>query len=205
MKSLFYYLQEITTEKQQASLIMLDPHGDISSELLALRLNLKNPSRLWYIDPYLDTEKIPCINPFWDKITDPILVDLLSQQWAKAFCELIPETGLTLQMQTILKPCLSVLFEKGECGLTDLQHFMDDTQNKQLVISGTQSTNVVFRNFFESAFLDKKYSTTKLAIYTRLQYLLNNYRFYQMMNGPCSIDLKKAMLKGKIVLFNLSK
>jgi type IV secretory pathway TraG/TraD family ATPase VirD4 len=63
----------------------------------------------------------------------------------------------------------------------------------------------VFRNFFEQSFLNKKYAPTKLAIFTRLQLLLNNYTFYQMMNGRNTVDIKQGMKQGKIMLFNLSK
>ncbi|MDI1256727.1 MAG: type IV secretion system DNA-binding domain-containing protein [Flavobacterium sp.] len=205
MQSLFYQLQQSTHVRQQASLVLLDPHGDISAQLLSLRLNLKKSERLWYIDPQLDGASTPCLNPFWEKVNDPILVDLLSQQWAKAFAELMPETGMSLQMETLLKPCLSVMFQRGRCGLMDLQEFMDDTVNGKWVDLGMQSSNPVFRSFFSQAFPNKKYAVTKLAIYTRLQHLMNNYCFYQMMNGQSSIDLKKGMQQGKVILFNLSK
>ena len=205
LQTLFYQLQSNSHQKQQASMVLIDPHGDISEKLFSLRLNIENPSRLWYIDPQWNSEKVPCLNPFWSKVKDPILVDLLSQQWAKAFSELIPEAGMTLQMEAVLKPCLAVLFQTGECGLLDLQKFMDDSQNADWVARGRQSPHPVFRSFFEQAFLNKKYAPTKLAIYTRLQLLLNNYSFYQMMNGKSSIDLKKGMAQGKIILFNLSK
>lgn len=205
LQSLFYQLQQQSHSKQQAAMVLLDPHGDISEALFSLRLNRDNPNRLWYIDPQWDTTKVPCLNPFWQKVKDPILVDLLSQQWAKAFSELIPEAGMTLQMEAVLKPCLAILFTTGACGLLDLQHFMDDSQNEKWVALGRQSAHPVFRAFFETAFLNKKYAPTKLAIYTRLQLLLNNYTFYQMMNGQSSIDLKKGMAQGKVILFNLSK
>ncbi len=205
IQSIFYQLQEQTQSKQEASLILIDPHGDISEKLLSLRINLKKPERIWYIDPQWSSKNAPCINPFWKKIHDPILVDLLSQQWAKAFSELIPEAGMSLQMETLLKPCLSVLFQKGECGLIDLQNFMDDTQNEIWVEQGKKSKNPVFRSFFEQAFLNKKYALTKLAIYTRLQHLMNNFAFYKMMNGKSSIDFKKGMQDGKVILINLSK
>ena len=205
LKSLFYQLQHRTHLKQQASLILLDPHGDLSEHLFSLALNIQKPERLWYIDPTWDNKKIPCINPFWQAVRDPVLIDLMAQQWAKAFAELIPEIGVTLPMETILKPCLAVMFERGECGLSDLQLFMDDTLNGDWVELGRKSSNPVFRQFFESAFLNKKYSLTKMAVYTRLQHLLNNYVFYQVMNGKSSLDLKKGMQEGKVILFNLSK
>lgn len=161
--------------------------------MLAFRLNLLQPDRITYIDPMRVKGKIPCINPFWKKVADPILIDLLSQQFAKTFAELIPEAGMSLQMETLLKPCLSVLFSTGECGLTDLQDFMNDETNDKRIELGKKSKHLVYRKFFTLAFHNRKYAATKLAVYTRLQHLQNNYSFYQMMNGESDFDLKKEI------------
>lgn len=205
MKAIFYQLMYRSHQKQQHALILLDPHGDLCEEILAFRLNLQKSERVWYIDPQFEKGKIPCINPFWQRVADPMMIDLLSQQWAKTFSELIPETGMSLQMETLLKPCLAVLFAKGNCGLSDLQLFMDDNRNEKWVELGKKSKFPTYRHFFETAFLSKKYAPTKLAIYTRLQHLQNNYIFYHMMNGASNFDLKKGMQEGKVILFNLSK
>ena len=190
---MFYFLEYESHRKQQYSLILLDPHGDLAEEILKFRLNELKPERIVYIDPHREKGKIPCINPFWQRVADPTMIDLLSQQFAKTFSELLSEAGLSLQMETILKPCLSVLLEQGECGLQDLQIFMDDTQNEHWVELGKQSSFSVYRKFFETAFLKKKYAPTKLAIYTRLQHLQNNYSFYHMMNGESQFNLKSLM------------
>ncbi len=172
---------------------MLDPHGDLAERVLAFRLNQLKPKRIIYIDPQWEKNRIPCINPFRQRITDPKMIDLLSQQFAKTLSELIPEAGMSLQMETLLKPCLAVLFEKGNCGLSDLQDFMNDETNEQRIELGKQSRHSVYRKFFETAFQNKRYSVTKLSVYTRLQHLQNNYIFYQMMNGKSDFDLKKEL------------
>ena len=205
LKSLFYTQQYQSHKKEQYGLILLDPHGDLAEEILKFRLNQLKPERIVYIDPHWEKGKIPCINPFRQRVSDPILIDLMSQQFAKTFSELISEAGLSLQMETILKPCLSVLLEQGACGLQDLQVFMDDTQNYKRVELWKQSSFSVYRQFFETAFLKKKYAPTKLAIYTRLQHLQNNYSFYHMMNGKSQFNLKSLMKQWKVIIFNLSK
>lgn len=133
----------------------------------------------------------------------------MSQQFAKALSEMISEVGLSLQMETLLKPCLAVLFQKWECGLSDLQTFMDDSQNEKRVELGRQSENPAYRQFFQTAFLNGKYHATKLAVYTRIQNLQNNYSFYLMMNWPATVDFRKMMNgwknDGKLMLFNLWK
>jgi len=105
----------------------------LAERVFAFRLNLLKPERIIYIDPGREKDKIPCINPFRKKVKNPMLVDLLSQQRAKTFAELIPEAGMSLQMETLLKPCLAVLFSQGECGLSDLQDFMSDTTNQKRI------------------------------------------------------------------------
>lgn len=133
LQSLFYQLQYASHKNRQFSLLLLDPHGDLAESLLAFRLNLLKPERIIYIDPLWQKGKIPCINPFWNKISNPILRDLLSQQFAKTLSELISEAGISLQMEALLKPCLSVLFSHGECGLSDLQDFMNDETNEKRI------------------------------------------------------------------------
>ena len=82
---------------------------------------------------------------------------------------------------------------------------MDDKTNEKRIEIGKKSKHPVYRNFFANAFGNKKYGATKLAVYTRLQHLQNNYSFYLMMNGKSNFDLKIEMQKGNIILFNLSK
>ena len=209
MKVLRYILQYQSHRKEQYSMILLDPHGDVSEQILTFRLNLLKPNRVLYIDPHREDWKIPCINPFRKKITDKNMIDLMSQQFAKALSEMISEAGLSLQMETLLKPCLAVLFQKWECGLSDLQTFMDDSQNEKRVELGRQSENPAYRQFFQTAFLNGKYHATKLAVYTRIQNLQNNYSFYLMMNWPATVDIRKMMNgwknDGKLMLFNLWK
>lgn len=113
--------------------MLLDPHGDLAERILAFRLNYLKPHRIIYIDSTREKDSIPCINPFRKKVTNPIMVDLLSQQRAKTFGELIPEAGMSLQMETLLKPCLTILFSHGGCGLSDLQDFMNDSTNQKRV------------------------------------------------------------------------
>lgn len=112
LQSLLYQLQYLSHGKEQYSIILLDPHGDLAERVFAFRLNGLKPDRLIYIDPIRQKDKIPCINPFRQRTTDPVMVDLLSQQRARTFAELTVEAGMSLQMETILKPCLTILFSE---------------------------------------------------------------------------------------------
>ncbi|THV60733.1 hypothetical protein EK417_09105 [Chryseobacterium candidae] len=52
MKVLRYSLQYQSHRKEQYTMILLDPHGDVSLQILAFRLNLMKPKRVLYIDPH---------------------------------------------------------------------------------------------------------------------------------------------------------
>ncbi|NMR34935.1 hypothetical protein HIO71_12135 [Chryseobacterium aquaticum] len=52
MKVLRYILQYQSHRKEQYSMILLDPHGDVAEQILAFRLNQMKPERVLYIDPY---------------------------------------------------------------------------------------------------------------------------------------------------------
>ncbi|MCW3159666.1 type IV secretory system conjugative DNA transfer family protein [Chryseobacterium oryctis] len=205
MKALFMQIQKHTHEKQQASLVFLDVHGDVTESLLTLRLNQQKPERLIYIEPSFSRDKVPSINPFYHKISDPVTADLMCQQFCKAFMELMGDAGLSLHMEVLLKPCLYVLMSNGNFGLSNLLDFFDDNRNEELIELGKKSSHHTYRVFFESAFSNKKYALTKLSIYSRLQSLLNHYVFYQMLNGKPTIDWEKALNEGKVILINLSK
>lgn len=205
MKALFMQIQKHTHEKQQASLVFIDVHGDVTESLMSLRMNLQKPERLMYIDPSFSRNKIPCINPFYHKIDDPVTADLMVQQFCKAFIELMGETGLSMQMEVLLKACIYVLITHGNFGLSDLLDFFDDERNEKLIELGRQTKHHSYRQFFESAFCNKKFALTKLSIYARLQSLLNHYVFYHMLNGKPTIDWEQALNDGKVILINLSK
>ncbi|WP_123906970.1 hypothetical protein [Chryseobacterium sp. HMWF035] len=112
--------------------------------------------------------------------------------------------GLSLYMDTLLKPCLFLLFSKGGCGLRDLQEMMDDTANEKRIALGKQSPYPVYRSFFEN-FSHKRYEATKMALYTRIQNLSNHWAVYHMLNGVPTVNFERAIDQGMVVLVNLSK
>lgn len=50
LKSLFYLLERKTAKKRSASLILMDPHGDLAKEVIRFQAFSKN-DRLIYIQP----------------------------------------------------------------------------------------------------------------------------------------------------------
>lgn len=200
LKSLFYQLMK----KEQGSLILLDPHGDLANDIMRLQIVKDQANKVLYIDPYLSKNKIPTLNPFqtYDKSEENI--DVLTQELVSVFKELLP-ANLTLQMEAILTPCIATLLRMNNGSLALLQTFMDDNKNEDLYALGLKSPNPSHQEFFKQAFRKSEYKLTKTAIYTRIQSLLNHRIFYQLMNGFNTLNLKEAMDNKKVVIFNLAQ
>ncbi|KPN63888.1 hypothetical protein AKJ29_14475 [Aliiroseovarius crassostreae] len=90
--------------------------------------------------------------------------------------------------------------------LADLQRFMNDRLNDDLIELGTTSKRRAIRDFFTYDFQDDpSLRPSKNAISRKLQSLFNTFAFDEMVNSPQSIDLERAINEGQIILFNLSK
>lgn len=128
MKNLIYWQML----KNDCSLIVMDPHGDLSEEMINLRISKKQKARIIYINPYLSKKQIPIFNPFdlYDKSEENI--DLLTQELVRVFKELLPN-HLSLQMEAVLTPCIATILRKQNGNLVDLQRFMDDQRNADLI------------------------------------------------------------------------
>jgi len=191
----------------------------LAEEVLRFHLNTSpqksrqsNQDRIIYIDPYADNHQIPIINPLElpRQITNDeekeAMIDLLSQELARIFQEMITGTTLSLQMEALLVPCIAVLLRKGNSDLSELQRMMDDELNHDLVQLGQQSLHPRHQEFFKTAFQNNStYRLTKQSIYTKLQSLLNSQIFYHLTTGKSTVNLEEAISSGKIVIFNLAQ
>jgi len=204
LKLLFYELQRASQRNRKHALILIDPHGDLASEVKALRLNA-DYERLIYVDPLFVPGATPVLNPLDldDRKRSEQNIDLHAQELARAFSELFTEASLTLQMQTILKPILSTLIRMGGKTLLDVQRFLQD--DPALIAAGCLSPHPAEREFFKTMFKKSNYAITKNSLYTKIQSLLNTRIFYNLTNGQSTLDLEREINAGKVLIFSLSK
>ncbi len=217
MKVLIYYLQCISAKKKNKSIVLIEPHGDLALEVLSFALN-EQMERVVYIDPYIrDTSKqavghflfdedyTPVINPFQIKDKSDRSIDFVSQELTGAFVEVLKDKNFSIQMDALLKPCIATLLRKGDATLRDLQRFMNDNENADLIQLGLQSPKETDRAFFQHGFQKKSLALTKSSIYFKTQSLLNSYTFSNLVLGKNTIDLEAALNSGKVIIFNLAK
>lgn len=161
-------------------------------------------NRVVYIDPSLHPGYSPIINPFEVDDRSEKNIALMTQELRSIFEILLQDASTTNQMSAILSPCIATLLRRPNSDFSDLQRFMDDNNNQDLVALGTQSPNPQHRTLFQTRFYNKMYSATKHGLYTRMQVLLNEPIFQNLISNTTTLKLKQLINQKKIILFKLS-
>jgi hypothetical protein len=200
-------LNAYVREGVKAGLVLIDPHGDLA-EQIARMPQVAQSGRLVYVHPGLSSGHTPTINPFELADQSESAVHVMAEQIASVFGELMRKAGhtaLTGNMGALLIPCVSTLLRRPSSTIRDLQTFMDDKRNRDLWQLGCQSPLPGHRDFFRERFHEKQFDSTKAALYTRIQSLLNSPVLYRLLVGPSTVNLEKAVNAGQIVVFALPK
>jgi hypothetical protein len=190
-------------ERNDCSVILLDPHGDLSLEIVK---KIKDKNRLILIDPSLDNEKTPTINLFEFEDKSEKNIREVTKIILSVIKDINEDSPISVGMEDILNSCIPVLLRKGNSDFSELYKFMNDNRNKDLVELGKNSPNDFEREFFEDYFEDNNKNITKESIRKRLKTLLNDEIFSNLMNGKSTINLEKEMnTKGRIIIFRIPK
>lgn len=188
--------------KGESCVILIEPNGDVSEQIA--RNKLVAPNRLVYVD-CSSLGRTPHINPFeLMRVDETLEVEKQNQVIRGALQQIFEADGqpLTLQMQSVIEPCLHIVAtQKGT--LKDLQRFMVDGLNDDLVEAGKQSSK--YKDFFERKFKESNLQPSRQGIYQKLMLVLNMTTFSDFFCGQTSIDLQRAIRDKKIIIFNLSK
>lgn len=194
------------------AVVVMDPAGDLAEQVARWPTD-----RLIYVAHDLELGQTPTINPF--EIQDVAATDtspralntktVVAQQLLAAFQEVIGkgERGdFTTNMEAILEPCIVALLDREGTTIRDLQRFMDDNRNADLIAFGRSLAHYPdTANFFEHHFHHRHYHTTKAAILTKFQTLFSTGRFPALTCGESTIRLERAWEQKKIIVFNLAK
>lgn len=199
---LLKYLINFQISNNKSAVIVLDPHGDVAKE--TIQNIYLNHSRVVYFTPKLLKRWVFALNPFAVKLNDNE-IDIYSNELALVFEEMIKSSSsLTLNMKSLLVPCIAVLLKRDNSSLRDLQRFMLEN-NEDLVALWTKSNNPAVVQFFKENFNSPIYSITKQSIAVKIQSLLNFHIFTNITSVNESINIKGLISQKKIIVFNLSK
>ncbi|GMM86954.1 hypothetical protein MTsN2n4_41830 [Pseudoalteromonas sp. MTN2-4] len=195
---------DIINEKRAT--IVIDPHGDMVEQIAKNQdfAPEAEMEKLVYIDPTAKEGFSPSINPFEIKDLSEKNIATTTQELKRVLKALLQGAGATQQMEAILSPCIAVLLRKKDGCFEDLQRFMDDKNNADLLEMGMNSPNPQHANLFRDKFQSKDYGATKHGIYTRIQILLNDPIFTNLISNKTTLDLENLIEQKKTILFKLS-
>ncbi len=157
----------------------------------------------YLLDPFLDNQKTPVLNPFEFEANETEL-NSYTEELVGVFREILG-TDFTLNAQDLLTTCIATLIGLKNNSLYDLQAFMNDEENSQLVERGKVTKNFAHKNFFENDFYCQNLDSTKRAISAKLRVLLNNKKFSNLTTGKITLDLEEILNGGGNIIVKLNK
>jgi hypothetical protein len=199
-------LPELLHKQPKNAVVIIDPHGDMAEEIAQFKLfNKANINkRLVFIDPTLHDGYSPSINPFAIIDRSEKSIAIMTQELKSIIAVLLEWSNTSHQMDAILSPCIATLLRRENSSFIDLQRFMDDQNNHDLVELGKQSPNPQHRQLFQTKFNTRFYDPTKHGLYTRMQILLNDPIFQNLISNRTTVDLKQLIEQKSIIVFKLS-
>lgn len=209
-------LHSYVTKPRSAAIVVIDPAGDFARQI-AHWPEFVASDRLVYLDPTLAPGMMPTINPFEISGVSPEDVspeavrtkEVIAQQIIEALKDVLEDTDgsrFTTNMVTLLLNCIKVLLDRRGSTLRDLQRFMDDETNEDLVAFGAACTHYEgTAPFFQRRFRGKRLEMSKGSIAGKLDQLFSINTFLSLTCGPSTVDLRQLVEARKIIVFNLAK
>lgn len=189
------------------AVVVLDPHGDMAEQIARWPEFAPGGAahgRLVYVDPLLDPDYSPCLNPF--DLGGRKATGADTQQFIEALSEVLGDGGgasFTVPMRNILLHTVPVLMgEKGRSP-ADLVRFLKAGENVDLIEAARRKLPPDDAAFFSGEFQAAQYQQTRLAITTKLRVMLGAGR--SLFVGPSTVNLESLIEDRKVIVFNLAK
>lgn len=200
-----------------SAVVVLDPNGDFAGQIAQWQ-ELATSDDLVYLEYNLKQNLTFTINPFSisglapeDRSPQAINTRVVvANQLQDAFIQIVSGGGggdeFTINMKALLMPCITTLLEYPDATILDLQRFMNDDLNEDLIAFAKSLTHYPNNvTFFSSEFMDKSYSPTKKAVAKKIRSLLNFPPFYHLTCGKSTVDIEALVNARKTLIFSLSK
>ncbi|WP_428739386.1 type IV secretory system conjugative DNA transfer family protein [Sulfurimonas sp.] len=188
-------------DKGESSLVIFEPHGDLSQEIA----KLTPKENLVYLDPLANSEYSPTINIFDVQDINPDSISKYTSLIVNTFKQIVG-SEFTNNMHTLITPIISVLLQIPNTSFYDMLRFLNDEQNKELIEFGKNNALIPsHRLFFQTQFSQSRYSSTKFSIASKLNILLQDSIFSNLLTGKSTIDLEEMInTKGKVIVVKLN-
>jgi len=196
---LHHFIRHYLTRNKKPAVVLLDPHGDLAKSVALDRTWLKS-DRLVYIQFQPIGDQAINFNPFDLTKSTETYISRAQLQFAGAIERIIGEP-FTPRQRTLIRSCVSLMLHRPNSTLIDLVRLLQDGQNADLLEYGReQLPNLIDRQFFTGSFSDPLYSTTKLALVSRLTDIIRDPVVRRFTCQPSSLDLGKLLDSGKVIV-----
>ena len=186
-----------TIQNRNDCQIILEPQGSFSVEVKNFKC--LNDEDIVYFEPKINPTHTPVLN-FLEKRKDQD-AHSLAMRLARMLSVII-DGEHSPPMLSLLRPCLTVLIEEGGYSLADLKRFMLKDENEDLIELGMRYPDKEFQSTFKRI-NDAYFNRSKHAVISKLDTLLQDRDFRNITSGKSTIDLKKHIDDGKVIIFNL--
>lgn len=187
--------------KNDKSLILIDPQGDLSDQVA--KLKAKKNDKLVYFNVNLDQAQTPIFNPLYLPKATPEEIERYARETVGVLEELVGE-DLTAPMRRLAFPLIYMLMIQGNKSLSDLIDYVSEENKNKVVEMAKNLPNPEVRKFFSEYFTNKQFDGTKTSITSKVGDLLYESKFREAVTGVNTIDLEKYVNEGYKVIFNLS-
>lgn len=193
-------LQQMILQDSEAfrGLCLLDPHGDLASEVIALLPESRKPDLIHFDlpDPSLPLKYNPFKRVTYEKrsLVASGIMEVFKKLWADAW---------GVKLEHILRNCILALLDQPEATIADIPKILLEREFRKAAIPNIENESI------------KDFWMKEFPAYTRLDLLPVLNKVGGMLAHPVirrvlvenkeEVYLRKALDEGKIIIVNLSK
>lgn len=209
LMTLAYSLINQSNGNRKHSVCIIDVHGDLARACMSYAINDRN--RLIYLSSAINreadtNEEVSCVfNPFMSSDTSAEMRYILTETLTESLSELLSEATLTIQMISVIRPCIATVLRSPNPSLATLHRFFLEGQNEDLIALGKTSEVEQHRTFFTHEWQAEHLRVSKNSIRVKLSYFLSDQRLAHMINGNPTIDMEQALNSGSVIIINIPK
>lgn len=212
--NMIYDMIRTSNSKRNHGIIVLEPHGDLSQRIAFAEI--LGEDRLVYISSTINREAktaepiTAVFNPF-DNDGSEEMRYVLTQELTSAIAELLASSehtsthNITVQMATLLRPCIAVTLASPEPSMNTLKRFFLENNNEDLIELGRNFPHPQIQLFFSQDWHSDEYKVTRKSIRTKLSYFMNDTHLYHMFSGKSTFSMEKAINSGAVIVFHIPK
>jgi len=213
VKTIIHGLLEKKSSK--TSLLILDPHGEMASEIRRFSWCTNNLDQVVYLDPTIDSEHSPVFNPFYIKHKDESRIAYTTDAILEAFEQLLKDHLVTGNMRRLLRHLISASLHDDSATMMDLLTLLGGIsrnrnqknpvflpEEEKLMQVGMNVSDPLTRRFFEYGWKEVD-ARTITAVIERVDSILSHPLVRNFIVGENSFNLEEHLNSGKIVIVNL--